>query len=196
MRECPKCRKWTLDFDDYFGRFRCLNPECAWMPPSAAEREIRLLQSRTRPIEFHPVEIPQLGLTLTPSYDGENDAFSVDFGLSEPTFDLPEPDGRMIWRIGRRSGAIAGFTIVRVREGGISEISVQFIARRKEGIERRLRRIPDIVSRGRATKALIEEVTVTAVSDDEALPSTSPEVEGAWKEVVSRVHKLIGAGAR
>jgi len=196
MRECPKCKKWTLDFDDYFGRFRCLNPECGWMPPSAAEREIRLLQSRTPPIELDAVQIPQVGLTLTPSYDAENDAFSVDFGLSEPTFDLPEPDGRMIWRIGRRGGDIAGFTIVGVRDGGISEISVELIARRKEGIERRLRRVPDVVSRGRATKGLIEEVIVTAVTDDEALPSTSPEVEGAWKEVVTRVHELTGGARR
>jgi len=193
MRECPKCRKWTLDFDEYFGRFRCLNPKCGWMPPSAAEREIRLLQSQTRPIELGPIGIPELRLTLTPSYDSENDAFTVDFGLGERAFDLPEPDGRMIWRIGRGSGAIAGFTILGVREEDISEISVEFIARRKEGIERRLRKIPDAVSRGRATKALVEEVIVTAVSDDEALPSTSAEAEGAWKEVVSRVRELTDA---
>lgn len=192
MRECPKCRKWSLDFDEYFGRFRCLNPECGWMPPSAAEREIRLLHSDAQPIELDPVHIPELELTLTPSYDSENDAFSVDFGLREPTFDLPEPDGRMIWRISRGSGVAAGFTVIGVREGGISEISVEFIARRKEGIERRLRRIPHILSKGRASKDLIEQVTVTAFSDEELLPSPSAEVHGAWNEVVSKVRELTG----
>ena len=191
MRECPKCRQWTLDFDEYFGRFRCLNPECGWMPPSAAEREIRLLHSRRQPIELDSVQIPQLGLTLTPSYDAENDAFSIDFGLNEPAFDLPEPDGRMIWRVSRRSNIVAGFTILGVREGGISEISVEFIARRKGDIERRLRRITEALPRGRATKHLIEQVTVTAVSDEELLPCTNAEVESAWKEVVSRVQEMI-----
>jgi len=28
MRKCPKCNKWTLEFDDYFGRYRCFNPDC------------------------------------------------------------------------------------------------------------------------------------------------------------------------
>ena len=194
MRECPKCRKWTLDFDEYFGRFRCLNPECGWMPPSAAEREIRLLQSRSEPIELGAVEIPELGLTLTSSYDTENDAFSVDFGLNDQTFDLPEPDGRMIWRISRRTDVVAGFTILGVREGGISEITCEFIARRKEDIERRIRRIPQVLSKGRATRDLIEQVRVTAVSDDELVPCANEEVEGAWREVVSKVQELTSSG--
>ena len=193
MRECPKCRKWTLDFDEYFGRFRCLDPECGWMPPSAAEREIRLLQSRREPIEFEPLHIPELELTLTPSYDSENDAFSVDFGLRDPAFDLPEPDGKMIWRIDQRSGAVAGFTIVGVREIGISEIGVELIARRKEDIERRLRSIPHVLSKGRATKALIEQVIVTAVTEEDLVPASSPEIEGAWKELVSKARELAGA---
>jgi len=190
MKHCPKCGKWTLDFDQYFGRFRCLNPECGWMPPSTAEREIRLLQNYGQPTTLDSVDIPQIGLTLTPSYDHENDALSVDFGVDEPTFDLPDPDGRMIWRIGRRSEMVAGFTIVGVREGAISEITIEFIARRKGDIERRLRRIPGMLSRGRATKDLVEQVVVTAVADEELVPSDNPEVEGEWNKVVSKLREL------
>lgn len=192
MRKCPKCQKWTLDFDTYFGRFRCLAPECAWMPLSSAEREIRLLRSHTRPTRLPSVSIPALGLTLTPSYDSTNDAFSVDFGLDEPTVDLPEPDGRMIWRIGRRSDVVAGFTIVGAKEGAISEITIQFIARRKEDIERGLRRIPGALTRGRVTKDLIDEIVVTAVSREQSVPEESPEIERPWKQMVDRLQELAG----
>jgi hypothetical protein len=160
------------------------------MPPSTAEREIRLLESDTEPVNLGSLEIPELGLTLSPSYDHENDAFSVDFGLDEPTFDLPEPDGRMTWRIGRDSDMVAGFTIVRMRESGISGITIEFIVQRKEHIERRLRRIPGILSKGRATRDLVEQVVVTALSDEPVPRSPSPEVESAWKNVVNRVQQL------
>lgn len=190
MKECPKCRNWTLDFDAYFGRFRCLNPECRWMPPSTAEREIRLLQSHAEATVLDSVAIPELGLNLTPSYDAENDALSVDFGIDEPTFDLPEPDGIMIWRIGRRSNVVGGFTIVGVQEGAISEITIELIAQRKVDIERRLRRIPAVLSKGRATKTLVEQVVVTALTDQETCTPATPQMESAWSDVVSRVQEL------
>jgi len=75
MRQCPECHKWTMDFDEYFGRFRCLALDCGWMPPSTTEREIRLLQSRKQPTKLESVTIRELDLTLTPSYDAENDVF-------------------------------------------------------------------------------------------------------------------------
>ena len=190
MRKCPKCRRWTLDFDGYFSRFRCLNPACGWMPPSTAEREIRLLQSDKEPIRLDSVPIPELGLTLIPTYDLENDALSVDFGLAEPTFDLPDPDGRMTWRIARHSDMVAGFTIVGIREVGISDITIEFIVRRKGDIERRLRRFPGTLSAGRTTRDLVEQIVVTAASDERLSPSSGPEIESAWKEVVNRVQEL------
>ncbi len=133
MRQCPKCQKWSMDFDEYFGRFRCY--DCGWMPPSTAEREIRLLRSYKQPLKLDSQEIPELGMTITPVYDVENDALSFDFGLNEPTIDLPESNGRMIWKIGLNSGKVAGFTIIGARELSLSHISIQFIARRKEDIE-------------------------------------------------------------
>ena len=190
MRQCPKCRRWTLDFDGYFSRFRCLNPDCRWMPPSTTEREIRLLRSERQPIRLDSLEIPALGLTLTPSYDPENDALSIDFGLDEPTVDLPDPDGRMTWRVCRHSDTVAGFTIVGLRELGVSGIAIEFIVQRKEHIERRLRRIPGTLSKGRATRDLVEQVVVTALSDEATPRPPSPEVESAWKNVVNRVQEL------
>ncbi len=192
MRRCPKCEKWTLEFDEYFGRFRCFDPDCGWMPPSTAEREIRLLRSHKQPMRFDSFQIPELDLTLTPFYDAENDALSVDFGLEEPTFDLPEPDGRMIWRIGRRSDVVAGFTIVGVREWAISQITVEFIARRKSDIERGLRRIPGGAAKGRATRDLIEGVVVTAISDEASVAEDYPEAEDAWRKVVNKLQEQTG----
>ncbi|KKM23601.1 hypothetical protein LCGC14_1613550 [marine sediment metagenome] len=192
MRQCPKCDNWTVDFDDYFGRFRCFDAECGWMPLSAAEREIRLLRSHKEPARLDSFEIPDLGLTLTPCYDPENDALSVDFGSDEATFDLPEPDGRLIWRIGRRSDSIAGFTILGVREGAISKVTIEFIVKRKQDIEKKLRRIPGIGAIGRATRDLIEQVVVTAESDAAAEEHHSA-MESAWMDVVNKVEKMAHA---
>lgn len=194
MRQCPKCHNWTLDFDDYFGRFRCLHRTCGWMLPSSAEREIRLLRSHTQPTGLDSVKIPELGLRLTPSYDPENDALSVDFGLEEPTFDLPEPDGRLIWRIGRQSDSVAGFSIVGIREGAVSGITIEFIAKRKHDIEQGLRRIPGVGAKGRATRDLVERVVVTAMSDEAAPAEWNPKMESAWRQVVNRVKELTDVG--
>jgi len=130
-------------------------------------------------------------MTLTPSYDPENDALSVDFGSEEAAFDLPEPDGRLIWRIGRRSDTVVGFTILGVREGAISKVAIEFIVKRKQDIDRELRRIPGIGAIGRATRDLIDQVVVTAVSD---VPTEErhPEIESAWMDVVNEVNKMAG----
>ena len=162
------------------------------MPLSAAEREIRLLRSHKEPARLDSFEIPDLGLTLTPCYDPENDALSVDFGSDEATFDLPEPDGRLIWRIGRRSDSIAGFTILGVREGAISKVTIEFIVKRKQDIEKKLRRIPGIGAIGRATRDLIEQVVVTAESDAAAEEHHSA-MESAWMDVVNKVEKMAHA---
>jgi len=192
MRQCPKCHRWTVDFDDYFGRFRCFDAECGWMPLSAAEREIRLLRSHEEPTRLASVRIPGLEFTLTPSYDPENDALSVDFGSEEATFDLPEPDGGLIWRIGRRSDSVAGFTILDVREGAISKVTIEFIMNRKQDIERKLRRIPGIGATGRATRDLVEQVVVTTVSDT-ATGEHHSAMESAWMDVVNEVEEMAGA---
>lgn len=193
MRQCPKCDKWTMDFDDYFGRFRCFDGQCGWMPPSTTEREIRLLRSHTQPTRLKSVEIPELELTLTPSYDPENDAFSIDFGSNEPTFDLPELDGQMIWRIGRRSDRVAGFTIVGARKASISGISIEFIVKRKRDIEERLQRTQEAVLTGQATRYLIDQVIVMALSKEEPVAPPSPEVQNVWREVVSKLEELVSA---
>ncbi len=192
MRQCPKCGKWSLDFDGYFGRFRCLDSECTWMPPSTAERKMRLWQRHEEPTRLAPLEFRELGLTLTPFYDKEADVLSVDFGLDEPTFDLPESDAQMIWQIGRESDQVAGFAIVGVKEGAISKITIQFIVSRKEDIERRLQRSSSFLSRGRATRALIEEVIVTAVSDLKPVLTESPRAESAWQDVGKQAQQLAG----
>jgi hypothetical protein len=190
MRQCPKCQEWTMDFDEYFRRFRCLAPGCGWMPPSTAEREIRLLQRHMQPARLDPVTVPELGLVLTPSYDSASDAISVDFGLDESAFDLPEADGRMIWRIGRRSNRVTGFTIAGVKQGAIGQVTVQFIARRKRDIEQGLRRMAGTGAKNRATRDVVDEVVVTALSEERLPSPKNAEVEGAWKQVVNRLEQL------
>jgi len=185
MRQCPKCGRWSMDFDDYFGRFRCL--ACGWMAPSTTDLELRALQSQ--PQQLESVHIPGLGLTLTPSYDADNDVISIDFGLNEPTIDLPEPDGMMIWRIGRHSDRVAGFAIVGAKEGPLSRIGIQFIMRRKKAIETRLPMFPAFAGR-RVTRDVVEEVIVTAVSQSIEAFETDTPVEVAWRDIVNELSRL------
>lgn len=166
MRKCPDCGKWTLGFDEYFSRFRCHNPECDWMPTSTAEREIRLLQNHKHLNPIEQVLIDELGLTVSFSYDDENDAITVDFGLDEPSYDLPEADGRMIWRVSHQSGSVSGFTILGAKKLGISGLKVDIIVSRLHDIERHLKRHPPALFPGRATRVLIDNVVVTAQSEE------------------------------
>lgn len=161
MKKCPACGKWTLDFSEYFGRFRCLSPECAWMPASSAEREISLLRSQLGPQPIGSKRIVELGLTLTSFYDPENDALVFDFGLNEPTFDLPDDDGRIVWKMARHRGSVAGFSIFRAKEFAVSKVTVN-IAARKETLEEALKRFPGAAASGRATRILINQVQVVA----------------------------------
>ncbi len=189
MRKCPDCGHWTLDFDEYFGRFRCFGPKCGWMPASSAEREIRLLREHRQPRTVDVVRIPELGLTMNCAYDSESDVLLFDFGLEEPTFDLPESDGRMIWLIGRESGSAAGFTLLNARKWGVSEIQIN-IAARKRDIETRLRRFPGAVMSGRPTRVLIENVAVTARSKEEAPQISEPQIRDAFQEALAKFQQL------
>jgi len=146
-----------LEFDDYFGRYRCL--DCEWMPASAAEREIRLLKERKEPQIVCREYIPELETTVVVEYDSVNDTLSFDFGPEDITFGLPESDGRMLWKVARGSNAIVGFDILEAKRFGVSEVRVD-IAARKEDLERNLRRIRGAFSSGRPTRLLITSVAV------------------------------------
>jgi hypothetical protein len=166
MRRCPACKKYTLDFDDYFSRFRCYNPDCLWMPASSTDRRIRRLEAGREPQELCSRDIPELGLVLKAYYDEANDTLVFEFGEHEPTLDIPEPDGRLVWRVGRESGTVVGFDIMDAKQLGVSQVQID-IAARKKGIERGLQRFPNIVSYARVTKAVVESVTVAVRSGQE-----------------------------
>ncbi|MEN6450076.1 MAG: hypothetical protein ABFC96_06270 [Thermoguttaceae bacterium] len=192
MRRCPACGNWTLDFDDYFGRFRCYDGACGWMPASTAERELNFLRHRTHPTALAAVTIPELQIIVTPTYDPDSDALSVDFGLDEPTFDLPEPDGRMIWKVSHSTDQVAGFTILGVKKLGFSQLNIDFIAR-KDTIERGLRLAPGLLSSGRVTRDAIEHIVVTALSDTPYAARRTPPATNSFREMLDRVEKSLAA---
>ena len=111
MKRCPECKKWTLEYDVYFGRYRCFNPDCEWMPISSVERELQLLEAYQQPEVISTGELPELGIKITVTYEEVNDVLAFDFRSNEATFDLPEPDGRIIWQIAHRTGTVVGFAI-------------------------------------------------------------------------------------
>ena len=190
MRKCPACDKWTLDFDEYFGRFRCYSHECGWMPASSAERELSLLGAEIQPTGLQAVPIPELGLTVTSSYDRENDALSVDLGLDEPTFDLPEPDGRMIWKVGHRTERIVGFTILGANRWRVSTLKIELIARRYGQIEQGLQRTSGMLASGRMTKDVLEQIIVTAFSEDQHVHERTSPMDAALQQVIDSFEKL------
>ena len=176
MRQCPECGRWTLEFDDYFGRFRCLNPECGWMVPSSVERRMRRLRSGTELQKFEEQYIQELDITLSASYDEENDALVFDFGLGERTVDLPEPDGRMVWQIGIETDSVAGFCLLGAKRFGVSGVKVN-IAAKKEEIERTVRTFPSFKYSGRISRVLIEQVFVRAEEEAVTIDWHSAERE-------------------
>ena len=171
MKKCPACNNWTLDYDEYFGRYRCFKPDCAWMAPSATERQIRILRTYQQPKLLNNTTIPTLGINITASYDEVNDALIFDFNKREPSFEYPEDDGRMLWNIGRVIGNVTGFTIIGAKKFGISEIHLD-IAARKENIERNVRNFPSALKNGKTTKILIESISVTTHS---SIPESSTD---------------------
>ncbi len=191
MNKCPICKEWTLVFDEYFGRVRCFNPECSWMPASGAEREIKLANSYQRPQEISSISLEELGLTLKVAYDCINDSLLFDFRLGEPTFELPEPDGIMVWKIGRETGSVAGFIVLEVKKLGISNIRVDIAARaaKKDAIEFGVKKSPQIMSSKRTSRLLIESVTVAADANERK----SSKQETILKNAVDEAFKAIEA---
>jgi hypothetical protein len=181
MRLCPACEKWALDFDEYFSRFRCFNPECGWMPASSVEREIQLIRTHRQPKELSSQHIEELGITLRASYDPVNDALLFDFGLGEPTFEMPEGDGIMVWKIGRLSGSVAGFTILGAVKFRVARVNVDLDAR-KESIERGIRNFPKPLASGSATRVLIKSAEVTAHTTER--PAIPPRISNAAQEAM------------
>jgi len=120
MKPCPKCGQWSLAFDDYFGRFRCFGRNCGWMPPSSAEQEMRRCENSKRPEILATVSLTKTGIQVTLSYDDLSDALICSFGETGPTFDLPWPDGKTIWRIGASSCSVVGVAIYGAKEFGLN----------------------------------------------------------------------------
>ena len=187
MKKCPACEKWTLEFDDYFGRFRCFHPDCGWMAISSTDREIRRLREHQQLIRVEQIHIEEMNLDLTLDYDVLNDALVFNFGLNEPAFDLPDGDGRMIWQISHTTGSVAGFVILDAKKSDVSQINVYFdIASKKNDVEDRLKRFPDAIATGRASRVLIEKVAVMAHIKEPSYQSSHSAYIEAFKEVYSK----------
>jgi hypothetical protein len=188
MKKCPNCDKWTLDYDEYFGRFRCFDADCGWMPPSAVEQDIRLEEEHGEPQQLTKVKIPDIDLVFSSSYDAVNDILMFDFGLSEGTFDLPEGDGRLVWKIGHATGSVAGFSILEARRLDISTIRINIEAR-KETIERILRNTPMVVSSGRASRTLIDNVEV--IASTEKKEEDQSQISSAYQDAINKFKAIL-----
>ena len=188
MRKCPKCGKWTLEFDDYFGRYRCFNPGCDWIPASSAERTIKLLERHEQPKLVCQESVPKIGVQVQVKYDSVNDTLSFDFGMNQPTIDLPEPDGRIIWKISPFTDTVVGFEILEAKNFGVSQVRVD-IAARKENIEINLNRIPGAFASGRPTRMLITGVALTIDQSAQSQDTCPAFLDAITKFESSYCHK-------
>lgn len=182
MRKCPDCKKYTLDLDNYFGRFRCFNPRCSWMAASSTEMELKLIEASDERTLLHEAPIPGTNLTLRAFHYPRNDALAFDFGQGEPSLDLPDPDGMMIWKIGRDSNTVVGFAIVGATKFEISQITVNLQVR-KECIEENIKNLREEIGSGRARRVLIEKVAVAATKPVSARASLEEEVSKTLSRV-------------
>ncbi len=161
MSRCPECGNWTLEFDEYFGRYRCFHPSCGWMQISSVERQLHLLSSHESPTILVEERVPELDLNMTVMYDHINDVLSFNFSGEEFTYDLPEPNGSFVWKIGQSTRIVQGFDILNARRNAIAAIQVDIVTR-KHNIEENLREIPSAFVSGRPSRSLIKKVSVIA----------------------------------
>jgi hypothetical protein len=187
MNRCPVCGRWTLDFDHYFGRFRCYNPDCVWMPASSSQMWLMRRRGRTSILSTKRTEE---GLTITSEYDPVNDALVFDFGLDEPTFDLPESDGIMVWRMGIATGSVAGFAIHRARESNISSLRID-IAARKKHVEDVVRAAPWALAAGRPSRVLVDRVSVKAEQSRHAATPGRTQMQEAFDETLDEFQAQV-----
>ena len=170
MRECPVCKHWTLEYDEYFGRYRCFNPECEWMPASSTEREIKLLETRGQPMVLCKKHVPTLDSAVDVAYDPVNDVLRFWFGLGKHAIDLPEPEGRFVWKVDPETDTVVGFEILEARKLGVSQVQLD-VETRKRDIEQNLRRLTQPFFCGRPTRPLVASVAVTAKTSRTEVPT-------------------------
>ena len=189
MRQCPKCQRWMLEFDNYFGRFRCFG--CGWITMSSTERQRRLLHSYEVPIVLDRLRLKAPDLSVVVCYEPLNDAlvFDFDIGPTESTFDLPEPDGLMVWRIGRHTGSVAGFVLFGVKKLEITNVKVNLVAR-MTSIQKGFQRVPSTLSTERVTQLLIEEMFVTADARREVQTPADDEFASLFSTAMKKIKEM------
>lgn len=172
MKTCPRCGKWSYEFDDYFERFRCRNPECSnRITSSSYERTLNLFKTFSQPEELVSIDLDNPNITVKTIYDNINDVLIFDSSSGEYIFELPDSnDDRIIWRVSTESASIAGFIILEVSQSDIDETEIQRIANRKYKIEGVLKELREIVSLGRATNILVESISERISSEVVPLP--------------------------
>jgi hypothetical protein len=190
MRQCPACGKWSLEFDEYFGRFRCFDTDCGWMALSSTECQLSVLARRTTPQVIMREKLEEIGLEIVCSFDSVNDALVFDFGLNEPAFDLPESDGRVIWRIGRSTSTVTGFSIMGARRLGLKNIRVDFDAK-TQLISESLRKCPQPINVAQSSRVLVDNFEVTAAFLRPAETDVGKRVNGVLTDALQRCAEFV-----
>lgn len=162
MKTCPVCHSGALTFDEYFERYRCSNPQCGYMPPSSAERALNRIKNPgiIKIIDEH-VEIPEIGFSMSIYHDTYLDSLIFDFDQMEPSIELPEEDGRMIWKISKATKKVTGFELLFVKSLNIHGVVLGIVSTKKQLIENAIK---NMSFRNRMPiQYLIKQVTVYCV---------------------------------
>lgn len=172
MTKCPICDEYSMALDGYFSRFRCY--KCGWMTPSSYEREMKLAEQQEQPVLLLKQYSADLDATITALYDSANDALVFNFGSEEPSVDIPEPDGILVWQVGCGTRRVTGFMIFRARERGTERVEIN-LDLRKKSIEAGALNYPDSLSPGRTSSVMIENIIVKALQTKAELHNGVPD---------------------
>ena len=138
MTKCPACGNWSLDFDEYFGRYRCFRAACGWMPSSMAERCIEIGRSGRRPRPIGSICFDERHFHC--SYDRVNDVLILETrALDAPFIEVPDPLGTLAWRVSQSDFTVAGCDIVGVRRFGVPKALILGIPARIAAVQELLR---------------------------------------------------------
>ena len=136
MNKCPKCKRWTLEFDEYFGRPRCLATDCGWMPPSRVQREMRRHFVYEEPITLAPVQVAGADEALMPHYDRPNDVVLGLLRQAQSSLEEePDDDARIIWLRAANHATLAGFMVLDTAGMDQSEVTVESLCSHKNELE-------------------------------------------------------------
>lgn len=90
-------------------------------------------------------------------YDDANDALVVQFGEDGPALEVPDPSGRMFWRVTRSGDSVVGLVILSASKWAVQELGSRLCSRR-QNVESKLRHLPSALKGSRSSRYIVSSL--------------------------------------